>query len=163
MIAALRWIPAGWAFVSRLIGRRDPSVKHHANGLSRLESWPHPPEEVALENARALVAASQDKERHSLLYCYEGPHLGECFWVRAPETTVGVGAQSDLVVTPGEGTEVAEFTFHVEGGRLRLSTRAPAAFELNGESVHHAPLVDYDELSFLGNRFLVLTIQGGMQ
>lgn len=162
MIAAFRWIPAGVVFISRMVGRRDPSVKQNANGLSRLENWPHPPEEVALENARALVESKQAKDRHSLLYCYEGPHHGECFWVRSPETRVGIQSRADLVLTPAEGAPVADYTFHVEGGRLRLDTKAPAAFELNGETVHTASLVDYDELMLLGNRFLVLTIQGGM-
>ncbi len=161
MIAAFRWIPAGRVFLARLLGRRDPSVKIHANGLSRLENWPHPPEEIALENARALVDAAQAKERHSLLYCYEGPHLGECFWLRSPETRVGIHSQSDLVLTPAEGAATADYTFRVEASRLQLEAPAPAAFELNGQTVHSASLVDYDELTLMGNRLLVLTIQGG--
>jgi hypothetical protein len=153
----LLYVASSAAFLGAFFGRRDPVAQANEAGLTRLRGWDRIPESRALAAAAEKPAARASR---CLLYCYEGPHAGENFPVRAPRTKVGVSASDDIVLTPGRDATPTSFEFILDAG-IELIGVAPNPFELNGKAEYRAMLVDYDEIALLGNRFLVLEINGG--
>ncbi len=159
MIRPLVHLQAAGAFVKAFLEHRDPVAKVGAAGLTLLEGWDHLPESRALEAAEKPAAT---RVSPCLLYCYEGPHAGEFFPLRRPRTTVGSSATGGVVLTPAAGNYESSFEFILEDG-VELIGVAPFPFELNGKAEYRARLVDYDEISLLGNRFIVLELSGGFK
>ena len=143
MKSPLIYLHSGLSFAKAFAGRLDPVVEKTAHGLSRLDGWNEIPETRAL---RAAAEGSPALPARCLLYCYEGPHTGECFPVRSPRTTVGVRAEDGIVLTPSRESQAARFEFSVGEG-VELIGAAPHPFELNGRAEYRATLVDYDEVT----------------
>lgn len=151
---------AGAAFLKSSLGRQDPLNQRTQAGLSCLDSWDRIPENTALQQAQ-----KKEGERPApfVLYCHAGPHLGECFFLKQSLTTVGVTAECGMVLTPSSESEAAPFEFKASTDGLELRALAQTSFELNGRPEHHSTLVDFDEITLCGNRFLVLSLNGGAQ
>jgi hypothetical protein len=153
-LPALFW--ASRSFLFTFFGRQDPTAKTDPAGLTQLQGWEYIPESKIYDLATKKIPIQPARY---LLYCYAGPHVGECFFIRNPRTSVGHSANSNLVLTPPGVTSVGEFEFILDKD-LKLKGMSGLHFELNGKQENQSTLVDYDEVQLFGNHFLVLSING---
>ncbi|MBY0371476.1 hypothetical protein K2X33_12365, partial [bacterium] len=96
---------------------------------------------------------------HGVLYCHEGTHQGELFFLRQGRNRIASDSAADVVLTPKEGASGADFEALCDGA-VELVGTAPNPYLLNGRAEYRASLVDYDELEICGNRFVYLAVGG---
>lgn len=148
---------AAGSFVRATFGPRDREVGRDAQGRSRLDGWEQVPETRVAAAAKALSQRRRAAGRWGLMGL-SGPHRGELLLLREDRERLGAGSSSSVVVTPG-GAAQGRYLASLDDG-LHLAGEGEAAFRVNGREERSAELFDYDELDLLGNRFLVLRIEG---
>ncbi len=142
------------AFAGAFFGRRDPSTQCDSNGLTTLKGWPRLPEQAALD---ALSEPPHTNKVRAVLYCHRGMHAGEVFPLRGRSAQIGTSADADIVLTPSQDALPTSYRIDLSDG-VWITAKAPHAFELNGRTEYRANLVDFDEVSLLGNQFILLEL-----
>ena len=152
---ALQYMKAASSFCQALLRRPDKRTKTSALGLPVLDGWPSAPEDVWLESAEKAV--QRTGVPRFALYCFQGSHSGEVFFLTHRTTFLGLGAESSIVLTSGDERDSAGYKIELLP-QPKVVADHGYKFQLNGRLTSEAEVFDYDELEVLGNRFLVMDL-----
>lgn len=137
---------------------KEDVVAMSDHGHPILQDWEYSPEERLLQELEQCLKQRKCTPRMALFGC-SGPHAGHVFFVTRTSEVIGPASQDDIVLTPALGASHGRFRASV-GDEIELLSLDGVEFSLNGRSRLTAALVDYDELEIMGNRFIVLEIDG---
>ena len=150
-------IKAVGVFFKTLFQPFVPVASFSENGHGIVVGWEDSPEEGHIERSMAIRELPEGTARLGL-YCVEGPHVGELFFLRRKRETIGKSLNHTVVLTPRAGAESRTYTVLVNG-EVSLLAETGRFFRLNGTEHCKSDLYDYDEIELLGNRFLVLDLR----
>jgi hypothetical protein len=143
---SIRYVKAGVSFCHALfkgkLSNADPAAKQSAEKL-----WlSH------LQGTRSAMGCPR-----FALFCFQGAHEGEVFFLTRQTTLLGTDASSSIVLTAAHANESAAYQIDLQS-QPKLRSQGGSPFLLNGRPATQAEVFDYDELEILGNRFLVLDL-----
>lgn len=157
MRTLIAYLKASFAFMKAFVAPLDLNVTYSENGHAELPQWDECPEEGLL----ALAGPMAPLPARAALYGYSGKHQGEVIFLSVGLETLGVASQHAHVLTPnGMSGAFRCYT----NGTIKLVAEAGSSIRLNGVEEPEATLLDFDDITLLGNGFLVLDLpdeQGG--
>lgn len=145
------------AFVGALFGRRQRAAQFSPNGHAVLEGWDKSPDEEILQGLNALKNRRVNHPR-LFLYGISGPHQGEVFALGRGRERLSKDMEATVVLTPATRGEGAYQM--LINGHITLTSDAGSYFRLNGREEESSEVYDYDEIDLMGNRFLMLEVNG---
>lgn len=152
---AMKYVKAAGSFCSTLFARGAKVQGMSSSGFPVMEGWKTAPEETWLSNALSGMAGT-GVPRYAL-FCFQGTHSGEVFFLTQATTCIGASSNAAIVLTSGNEREAGLFHLDIQPVP-RLRAQSGTSFMLNGRQVGQADLFDYDEVDLYGNRFLVLDL-----
>lgn len=144
------------SMVAATFRRKDKVVERTAGGYPLLKGWTSSPEEAIVQRLSELKRAELPPIQ-AVLFCTTGSNPGEVLPLRRDIENMGPSIQNSIVVTPNQGNPEQNFQITL-GKRPRLMAEAGKSFHVNGNEEREAELYDFDQISLLGNQYLLMDI-----